>query len=278
MTDLADILDAGARDRLDEYLDAIEQALADAGVPRSERRTVCDEVEAQACEMARGRMPGTVTADLMAEVIRELDPPDAYAAEGAAAPRDVREPAADQPRMHPFALVSILLPVVFVLLMLTPFGPRGEVDGLLFLGVVAVAAGGFAAAAVREIRRQPARFHGLALAVAGLLALPALTLGTIAFLIGEQLDPFGVVRAMQKEQKIQMEQVAAEYARAQGAPAPTGDESPLRLTESEQTLLRNKSLLLTIPPILTMLAAIVAVVLGYRSVYRWCRNGTPSPG
>ena len=42
---------AEARARLDEHLDSVERVLAETGVPRSDRRGIRDEVEAQACEI-----------------------------------------------------------------------------------------------------------------------------------------------------------------------------------------------------------------------------------
>ena len=66
-----------ARRRLDAYLDEIEQRLDGQGMDRGERRSVVDDIEAQATEMlsARSSSPGL---DAVEAVLAALDAPDAY--------------------------------------------------------------------------------------------------------------------------------------------------------------------------------------------------------
>ncbi|HJN42867.1 MAG: hypothetical protein QGI10_00680 [Vicinamibacterales bacterium] len=68
---------AEGRRRLDAYLDEIEQRLAGQGMERSERRSVVDDIEAQATEVLRARTsnPGLDTVE---QVLATLDAPDAY--------------------------------------------------------------------------------------------------------------------------------------------------------------------------------------------------------
>ena len=65
------------RQGLDAYLDEIEHRLVGQGMDRSERRSVVDDIEAQATEMLRARSssPGLDTVE---EVLEALDAPDAY--------------------------------------------------------------------------------------------------------------------------------------------------------------------------------------------------------
>ncbi|MBN2217621.1 MAG: hypothetical protein JW719_09625, partial [Pirellulales bacterium] len=118
-------LDTAAQQRLDEYLDAVEQALVESGTSRTERRAVCDEIEAQAREMAFARAADQPTAQDMAAVLAELDDPEAYRASGE--PADGSSTAGSttgDSKIHPFALSAFIIPFVVVALIFVPF-PRG---------------------------------------------------------------------------------------------------------------------------------------------------------
>ena len=106
------MLDAEARARLDEHLDSVDRVLAESGVSRSDRRSICDEVEAQACEMAWARAEGEPTEQDMRAVLAELDAPEAYrqAAETNGQAYAAR-PLAAGLRLHPFALCALLVPI-----------------------------------------------------------------------------------------------------------------------------------------------------------------------
>ena len=166
-------LSTDAQDRLDEYLDAVDRVLADTGVSRSERRSICDEVEAQACEMAWQRATGEPSAVDMDAVLAEMDAPQAYGDAGpASAPRGATQGLDAGRKVHPFALWALLLPATAVLLVSTLLCPRGEVPTFVCFGVIALASVLFSVLAVRDIRREPGRYSGTGLALAGALALP----------------------------------------------------------------------------------------------------------
>ncbi|MDY7011389.1 MAG: hypothetical protein SVV80_11665 [Planctomycetota bacterium] len=86
MMDETNELNRDVRGRIDAHLDAIDAALSAAGMSRSERRSITDDVEAQVLEMLSSRAgPSPTLADTEA-VLAELDPAEAYAREDFAPP------------------------------------------------------------------------------------------------------------------------------------------------------------------------------------------------
>jgi len=69
---------AEVRAALNAHLDSFEQTLADAGIPRSERHNICDQLEARACEMAWMRAEGEPTEQHMKAVLAELKDSESY--------------------------------------------------------------------------------------------------------------------------------------------------------------------------------------------------------
>ena len=78
MSDTDQDLSADVRTRLDEHLASVDWALSEAGVSGSDRRDICREVEAQACEMVWQRAEGEPTEEDMTTVLAELDDPEDY--------------------------------------------------------------------------------------------------------------------------------------------------------------------------------------------------------
>jgi len=115
-------LSADARQRLDQHLDAVEQALIAAGRPRDQRRAVVDDLETQILDMLAKKSEAPTLADVAA-VLATMDPPAAY---GDAAPAAVSTPPvpaapAPRPRYSRTAiagLVCILVSMMITLPML----------------------------------------------------------------------------------------------------------------------------------------------------------------
>lgn len=128
------VLSAEARARLDEHLGSVDRVLAEAGVPASDRRSICDEVEAQACEMAWARAEGEPTEQHMRAVLAELDDPEAYrdAAEPGGQACAAR-PVAAGPSIHPYALCALVVPIaeVFLAYCYAHFARRGAGRAIL---------------------------------------------------------------------------------------------------------------------------------------------------
>ena len=79
MNGATDALSVEMQSRLERYLNAVEQALTQSRMPRSERRCVVDEVESQVRDMLLTRTAGSPTLEELESVLAEMDPPRAYA-------------------------------------------------------------------------------------------------------------------------------------------------------------------------------------------------------
>lgn len=195
-------MSSAARLRLDGYLDQIERLLMASGVDRVERRSILDDVEAQALEMLQERSLRAEEADVEM-VLARLDAPEDYAriaveraestgGEGSQATEPAATPpmpSAESARLSPYALAGAIMllpilvfgPMAFGLGMLF-IGPRAGLFALpllgrwsllaplLFLILMCV----FGTLAINQIRFSEGRFYGMGLAVAEALALPLL--------------------------------------------------------------------------------------------------------
>ncbi len=278
------VLRAEVQARLDEHLDSVERALTDAGVSRSERHTICDEVEAQACEMVWQRAEGEPTEQDMRAVLAELDDPEAYReAADPSGPASTARATVAGPKVHPFALWALLLPAATVLLVFSPLRPQGEVSTFIFFGVVTFVSIVFATLAIRDIRREPDRYFGIALALFGALAIPLMMLNLVAFLQGEQMDPFGVRATISKQEDAKridrMEQILRQqHIERHGPNVPFELSSDLTLHRSRATLTASENWRaenLSMLPLLTHIAVVglsaTFSILLFVWLYRRCR-------
>jgi hypothetical protein len=71
-------INAAAQQCIDEHLDAIDDALRQTGMSRSERQSVLDDVQTQILEMLAARCEGTPTEQDVVAVLAELDPPESF--------------------------------------------------------------------------------------------------------------------------------------------------------------------------------------------------------
>ena len=169
---------AESRRLLDQHLDAIERVLAQSGLARSERRAICDEVETQAIEMASSRSGDDMTITIMQSVIAELDPPEGYRQHDDSASVAATPLAQHPQKISPFALGSIILPIVAVMLILSADGALGIFS---ILGGVSVISFLLASLAIRDMRYSPSKIGGLGFAVFGMLVIPLLVMNFLAF-------------------------------------------------------------------------------------------------
>jgi len=206
MSDETTSTNGEARKRIDAYLDAIDRVLAGAGMSRSERRNVTDDVETQIQEMlaARGSAQPPAIADVEA-VLSQLDPPEAYASPE----RTVTDamPAADatppcgalvHPRLSRTAMVGALWAPFFFVAWVSIRMARSVVVApgeappgptlWQYLALIAVGGLGLTApfgttalgiAAISQIRNSGGRLYGLALAVFDALLYPLLALDVL---------------------------------------------------------------------------------------------------
>lgn len=171
------LLPAEVQRLLDRHLEAVQRALAAAGVNRPEQESVRDEIQTQATEMLAARAAGgPATPELMRAVIAELDEPEAYG-EAAIADADIARGRLPDPpaRLHPLALWALIVPILAIGI---PWVPLLVAASALSLVLGIVSAG--------DIRRHPERYYGLAAAVLGMWLLPLIALYVTTFLLAEQ--------------------------------------------------------------------------------------------
>ena len=214
---------------IDNRLDAIDQNLLRAGLPRHQRRSVVEEVENQILEMlSRLEVAEYTRADVLA-VLAKLDPPEAYvpedapgraAAEGVAAVERVsaaaragvqasvaaaghvveRVKAEWQPAWLAYFSAGLGL---FTLLLVIAFpresGPRqdGALIGILFLMVMAGVSTLLGALSLYYLRRSPVQGNipqrlALAAALLATLLYPLLILNGVLLAIGAVTYPVSV--------------------------------------------------------------------------------------
>jgi len=280
MSDAERVLSAEARARLDEHLDSVQRVLSEAGVPRPDRRGICDEVETQACEMAWQRTDGEPTEEHMKAVLAELDDPEAYReAATPSGPVDSTPPPDRGPRIHRFALCALLVPMGGLFLEFSPI--PFHLPALPCLGVAASLSIAFAILAIRAIRREPDRYSGTAVAILGTLIVPLLALNTAAFYFAYHGDPWGINRLKARQDTAETNEQNRQARVASDGPdvpfeplakVPKDDEwMAVSLSESDKWKIENASLL-TIPYQVAVIggSAVLSILL-LVVPYRLCR-------
>ncbi|MFN0018115.1 MAG: hypothetical protein ACKVP0_07650 [Pirellulaceae bacterium] len=201
---------------IDNRLDAIDQNLLRAGLPRHQRRSIVEEVENQILEMlSRLEVAEYTRADVLA-VLAKLDPPEAYgvgvpSSDGLPEPPKGGTPtlrgmraAANQvvervkAEWNPawlacfaagLGIFSLLLALVFVAIV----GPgEGAVIGALFLMLLAGASTLLGALSLFYLRRSKGQKLVLAAAFFATLLYPMLILDGVILAIGIATYPVSV--------------------------------------------------------------------------------------
>jgi len=131
-------LDDACQRQVDEHLDSIEEVLRDAGMPRSERQNILDDVETQIVEMLSARTQGNPTVEDVKAVIAELDPPESYAPDGEGSQRKQSETVVAAPRLKKWtmeriafslSIAGIVVPGVYALAVTFVFSILQEIAG-----------------------------------------------------------------------------------------------------------------------------------------------------
>jgi len=193
MTDMGKILRSDVRVRLDAHLDAVDRVLMSAGMPRSERQNITEDLGGQILEMLTARSGGSPTRADIEAVLAELDPPEAYAdgQQAASAPAPpppaphVLTAATIRPRFSRLAIIGAVLVVMVIL----PLGRR------MFLFpwflVIPVATTILGLISIIQIRHSGGQLYGLGLAVFDALLFPLLLLDVT--IIGSLLSGFAAI-------------------------------------------------------------------------------------
>lgn len=203
---------------VDNRLDAIDQNLLRAGLPRHQRRSIVEEVENQILEMLMRLEVDQWTRQDVLAVLAKLDPPEAYVpedapgrttAEGMAAASRTNVQASMaaansmmrtvRTRWQPawlayfsagLGLFTLLLCIVFP----RESGPSqdGVLMGMLFLMVLAGVSTLLGALSLFYLRRSPEQRFALAAALLAALLYPLLILNGVLLVIGAVTYPVSV--------------------------------------------------------------------------------------
>src|SRR5580704_248258 len=92
---MSDTLPLEVKSRVDAHLDAVEKQLQTAGLDRTKRRGIVDDLETQILDMLAARHAQAVRLADVEEVLAHLDPPEAYVGEA---------PSSSGPRPRPTAI------------------------------------------------------------------------------------------------------------------------------------------------------------------------------
>lgn len=185
MTNTAVNLEPDLQSMVDDRLDAIDRVLLRAGVSRSERRNIVEEVEAQVHEVLARKSGGEASRADVTSVLAALDPPEAYAPEPYR--HRVREtvttPAIRMRRPQPSLLAlgsaagaALCAFLTLILTVLIVQGGLGELTligcALILPAALAVTACGVVA--IVRIRRSEGWLFGLRAALFAALIFPLL--------------------------------------------------------------------------------------------------------
>lgn len=176
-----------AQRRIDQHLDAIDAALGSAGMTRSERNAILDDVRGQVAEMIESRVTGTPTVADIEAVVAELDPPEAYKGQAAYPSGSSCDSRRIFQRNLTRTAVSAGLAGLFLLMGLTTLAfirssgaPRGLSATLSVVGMIAMFlfaalfAVLFYAITISGIRHSEGRLKGLRVALFFVLTLPVI--------------------------------------------------------------------------------------------------------
>jgi hypothetical protein len=207
---------------IDSFVDRIDRVLVERGMPRTQRNTVCDEVESQIYLLIERKADAgsEINVSLVASIIESMDPPESYrdSADSSAAAADttvamdapIQVQSAAQPRnsqktdsfwkttelftkldaflnpkkphVDPIAIIGLFLSCVGVLFL--PVGVAARSESVTVLGLLTLFSGTIGSGiSYWRIRNTKGRLLGKRLAAIGLLIMPCLFLNAIVVLV-----------------------------------------------------------------------------------------------
>lgn len=163
---------SNVRREIDDYLEEVEAVLQQSDVSRSERRTLCDELDCQIMDMLAQRYPDAPSVGDAKALLAEMDPPSRFA-------RHDTSTQLEQTSAPSFLALSIGAAVTAILGIIGAFlwaewrgaeSDRQQAAVIAFLITLLALAMGVTA--IRGIRRNPRTNRGYLLAYIGVISLP----------------------------------------------------------------------------------------------------------
>ncbi len=190
-------LPANCRQKLDEYLDAIELAVLQTTATRESRRSVIDMVEAQVIEMCCSKLTEESSAAEVARLFDDLDRPSLYAEafdKRETGPAPKRRRAKQTSGVSHYAIASVILlaaPFPFLLAALS----SADVIPLFYITAFFgwIAAPILSWRALQSIDGSKGRITGRFLATMSLYVVPLILANSLVWVIGLILDGLAIV-------------------------------------------------------------------------------------
>ena len=235
---------------VDAHVDAVEQVLQNTEVTRSERRTICDELEGHINELLTQRFGDAPTIPQAEELLLQLDPPHSWSGSGGL-PRTSATPARSA---LPLAAVATAVALFGVLLPFVYAEWRDNDAGRMVAGIMAILitclASALGIAAIRQLRSKGFEKRGYFLAFCAAVSLPmVVVLWTCIELAGAVSAPL-----LDDYVRYRSEQWAFEKARNADPSGATDMEPPVAPVFTTQSSIRLVafSVALGIPLVLTV--------------------------
>lgn len=154
---------------IDSHIDQVDVALVEAGHTRSDRMTICDNLQEQIVEMLECR-DETPTAEDVRAILYELDDPNSFG--------DAHRPSPcpDNPRTLPLSITAACVAVLGVVVGLIYAEWRGHESDRQQAAVICFLITSLSllmgVTAIRQIRQSPRTTRGYLLAYIGVICLP----------------------------------------------------------------------------------------------------------
>ena len=192
-------LPANCRQRLDDYLDAIELALHRTTAARESRRSVIEMVEAQVIEMCCTNLQEDSTDEVIGQLFDRLDPPELYAEafdqrETEPAPKKKRVKVKQTSGVSHLAITSVILlaaPLLFLVGTLFSHDLAPLFFITTFTGVVGAPV--LSWLALRSIDQSNGRITGRSLAMISFYIVPVVLANGLVLGIGAALAELSIL-------------------------------------------------------------------------------------
>ena len=163
-----------ARVLVDAHLDDVDAVLRQSGIPREERRTICDELECQIVATLSERCDGIPNASDAKAILAEMDAPESFAEptkQSRTSPMPAEEPAVS---LLAVAAATIAISgIVFAFIYAEWRGAESDrQQAAIIVFLITFLAMVMGATAIREMRLRRGAMRGYMLAFIAVVSLP----------------------------------------------------------------------------------------------------------